>query len=461
MNNNTDISMESSLINLVNYHLDKSDIYLDRYQRIDVYIYNKNILDSIIKTFKFKDIGNVYDYPDFLPQPDCINVYDFPGDYKLFKRIATSKKYNSILSYNGNAFSIFCTILVDIEYIEKFQKKIKNILKKDTGSNLFLNVNFDCKPKEYIEVSDITRDKTKPIDILRKEVPDENLIFDENSTLNEVMNDISLFFKKEAFKLYNKLQLPYKRGIILYGDPGNGKTAMVRQIIRIVPSVSKILISPNVNNVTRILSSLTKALDGKQAIIVIEDIDSLINEYNRSEFLNILDGVEIKSGIYFIGTTNYPDRIDPAFMNRSGRFDRTYKIDNPNETTRKLFFESRKIHELLSEYKVYKDDDKPDNKQGVIDLFVKNSENLPMANLKELITSVSYLLAASNNNMSIEEAVSKSYNSLIRSRSEHMESVMNYNNQLRMNSNMMRGNRRPIPPYPNRINSIYNDDDDD
>ena len=239
------------------------------------------------------------------------------------------------------------------------------------------------------------------------------------------MGDITIFFKDETRKLYEKMQIAYKRGIILYGDPGNGKSALIREVIRHNSKVIKVMINPNVENITKILSALIKSLAGKYVIIIIEDIDSLITNRNRSEFLNILDGVDIKSGIYFIGTTNYPDQIDPAFMNRSGRFDRTYKVENPTAEVRLAYFRDRNIGELLSEYKVYKDDSKPDNDEGVVDLFVKNSADLAMATLKEVMTSTQYMLAG-NPDMSVEEAVEKTYNLLTTSRNEHAEAHDKY-----------------------------------
>jgi len=427
-----DKNMEECLVKLVNGHLPDSKVYLERYQRINFYIFDQNVFNAIMKEFKFKDIGNVYDFPDVLPQPESIGTFDMMAGFDLFQRIAISKKINSVLFYSVDTYSICSTFLIDVDHLKKFLKKTKDIIRQDTGANIFRDVDFHCDGKEYIEIMDAIEDKTKPVDVLKKKVPDENLVFDEKSTINDVMNDITTFFKDETHKLYDKLELPYKRGIILFGDPGNGKSAMIRQIIRVVPSIIKVVINPNVMNVTRILQSLTKALDSKQAIIVIEDIDSLITERNRSEFLNILDGVDIRSGIYFIGTTNYPDKIDPAFMNRSGRFDRTYKIDNPAENTRKIFFESRKIGKLLAEYKVHRDINIADTDDGVVDLFVKYSDNLPMASLKELITSTSYLLA-SEPDMTVEEAVEKSYNSLVSIRTEHANSHNAYKKQQRLN----------------------------
>lgn len=421
--------LEKKIVELVNEMFTEYDVYLEKnyYQKIEFRIYSESIIKSIMTKLKFKDIGSIQDFPTALPQPESIDGYDIANNYDSFQRIAVSEKVNGILLYTGSSYFYSCVFLVDTEYLKKFSKTVKPILQQDSGSRLFKNVDFKCKKREYIEIAEPTSsDRMMIADVTKKKIKKENLVFDEGSTIFEVMQDIFNFFKADTSKLYDKMQIAYKRGIIIYGDPGNGKSAMIREIIRRVPDITKVIINPNVENVTKILSTLIDSLDGKKAIIVIEDIDSLITSRNRSEFLNILDGVDIKSGVYFIGTTNYPEQIDPAFMNRSGRFDRTYKINNPGEATRRAFFESRQIGELLSEYKVYKDDSKPDTDEAIVELFVKYTDDIPMASLKEIMTSTQYLLA-SNNEMSVEEAVEKVYTDITKTKSDHVAAHDSYN----------------------------------
>lgn len=443
--------METALLQLVNEFLEEVDVYLDTYQKIDLFVNDINIVKELIKACKFKDIGNVYDYPDVLPQPQALYISQSSTDYDALERIAVSEKFNSVMKYTTDGYYTSCIILVDTEKLKKFLKKATPIINRDTGINIFRDVDFTCGKGEYIEITNPSNPKNKMIDTIRHTVSNENLVFDPNSVINEVMGDINAFFTEKTLELYNKLEIPYKRGVILYGDPGNGKSAMIREIIRTTANISKIIISPSVMNITFVLASLMKALKGKQAIVVIEDIDSVINNQNRSEFLNVLDGVDITSGVFFIGTTNYPDRIDPAFMNRSGRFDRTYKIDNPSESTRRMYFKSRKLSKLLSYYKVFKDDSKPDTDDGIIDLFVKNSEGMPMANLKELITSTCYTLAL-NQDMSIEEALTTTYDNIVTTRQEHVQSY---------NLNLANNRLDNSPRMVEIGNSGYSDDEDD
>ena len=348
-----------------------------------------------------------------------MNMIQLTGDFEWIERIAVSKKMNAVMSYNSDTYYIHCTVYIDTDNLKKFSKKIKPILKQDAGANMFRDVDFSCDKGKYIEISNSTDPKARVVDVVEHKVSDETLVFDPDSVLNEVMEDINIFFQSKTEELYSKLEIPYKRGVILHGDPGNGKSAMIREIIRITPDISKIIINPGIANFTMVLASLFKALNGKKAIIIIEDIETVIAGANRSELLNILDGITVVSGAYLIGTTNYPENIDPAFINRSGRFDRSYKIENPSEKMRRLFFKSKKLNKILSYYKVYRDDNKQDTDDAIINLFVKHSEGLPMANLKELVTSTTYMLAM-NEHMSIEEAIEKVHDNIVNTRTEHV-----------------------------------------
>lgn len=66
----------------------------------------------------------------------------------------------------------------------------------------------------------------------------------------------------------------------------------------------------------------TKARQLAPCVIVLEDIDSLINDGNRSFFLNQLDGIEDNDGLLILATTNHFDRLDPGLSSRPSRFDR-------------------------------------------------------------------------------------------------------------------------------------------
>ena len=65
-----------------------------------------------------------------------------------------------------------------------------------------------------------------------------------------------------------------------------------------------------------------KARQLSPCVLILEDMDSLINDRNRSFFLNQLDGIEGNDGLLILATTNHFDRLDPALNSRPSRFDR-------------------------------------------------------------------------------------------------------------------------------------------
>ena len=65
-----------------------------------------------------------------------------------------------------------------------------------------------------------------------------------------------------------------------------------------------------------------KARQLAPCVVILEDLDSLIDDRNRSFFLNQLDGLEGNDGLLIIGTTNHFDRLDPGLSARPSRFDR-------------------------------------------------------------------------------------------------------------------------------------------
>ncbi len=72
-------------------------------------------------------------------------------------------------------------------------------------------------------------------------------------------------------------------------------------------------------------------------VLVLEDLDSLVTQHNRSFFLNEMDGFAANGGILTLATTNHPERLDPAIVHRPSRFDRTYHFDLPAVAEREAY----------------------------------------------------------------------------------------------------------------------------
>jgi len=171
---------------------------------------------------------------------------------------------------------------------------------------------------------------TKKVDLKYTEKPilNENLFEDLN-------NDVISFFQHSEFYKNNKLL--YKRGGLLYGPPGCSKTTFVKYLLSNCYKSYYILIVDAKEFSSELYEFMNHIFpeNGKK-IMIFEDIDSL-SDYRRSEFLNFIDGVKIIENTYFIATTNYPDRVDPALINRPSRFDRIFNINLPSKSSREKF----------------------------------------------------------------------------------------------------------------------------
>lgn len=201
--------------------------------------------------------------------------------------------------------------------------------------------------KDYVTVfvdqdGDVETEKEKITNLVKREE-----VFLEEDMKKQIYRSIDEFFTNngEFFKTYN---IPYKRGILLYGDPGNGKTTLVKSIANSISApvaywqITEYTSSYSINEVFSTVAKMAPM------VLVIEDIDSMPEEV-RSFFLNTLDGATSKEGIFLIGTTNYPEKIDPALINRSGRFDRAYEIPVPTKEMRLDYLRRKKLPEIITE----------------------------------------------------------------------------------------------------------------
>jgi len=166
-------------------------------------------------------------------------------------------------------------------------------------------------------------------------IVNRNEVFMEEELKTQIYRSIDEFFSKDRtfFQTYG---LPYKRGILLYGKPGNGKTTLVKSISSTTNAPIAYWQITEHTSSGSIKEVFETAAQMAPMVLVIEDIDSMPANC-RSYFLNTLDGATSKEGIYLIGTTNYPEKIDPALMNRAGRFDRAYEVKSPNEALRRAY----------------------------------------------------------------------------------------------------------------------------
>eukprot|EP01060_Flectonema_neradi_P023921 TRINITY_DN3233_c0_g1_i2.p1 TRINITY_DN3233_c0_g1~~TRINITY_DN3233_c0_g1_i2.p1 ORF type:complete len:428 (+),score=60.93 TRINITY_DN3233_c0_g1_i2:742-2025(+) len=177
---------------------------------------------------------------------------------------------------------------------------------------------------------------------------DSSLILDDEGKMGDIIADIEQFLTPQTKAKYRELGVPYRRGYLLYGPPGNGKSSLVS-------SISSKLCLP-----TCILSINTQGMDDNKlqqllrdtpngSIILLEDVDSLFRHRTPgsegsdlfvtfSGLLNALDGVASQEGRIIIMTTNLKENLDEALL-RPGRCDKQLFLGNATSKQASLLFD--------------------------------------------------------------------------------------------------------------------------
>ncbi|OSS46210.1 hypothetical protein B5807_07994 [Epicoccum nigrum] len=172
----------------------------------------------------------------------------------------------------------------------------------------------------------------------------DDVILDEDMK-KALRTDVEGFF--DSRETYQKLKVPWKRGIIYYGPPGNGKTISIKAMMHSlyqrgknedtrmsVPTLYVRTLSSYMGPEYSLGQIFGKAREEAPCYLVFEDLDSIVSDNVRSYFLNEVDGLKANDGILMVGSTNHLDRLDPGISKRPSRFDRKYYFPNPDYAQR-------------------------------------------------------------------------------------------------------------------------------
>jgi energy-coupling factor transporter ATP-binding protein EcfA2 len=176
---------------------------------------------------------------------------------------------------------------------------------------------------------------------------------------------------------FAEMRLAPKRGLLLWGPPGSGKTSAVqRMAAHMIHTLGGVCVMANDPGLTAgCLQDLRTIEPTRPLICVFEDLDAMCDMYNRSELLALLDGELQVANVVNVATTNYPERLEPRFANRPGRFDRIQLVGMPSAEARAVYFKHR-VPEISDE-KLVK--------------WVAASDGWSVAHLRELVVATEIL----------------------------------------------------------------------
>jgi len=204
---------------------------------------------------------------------------------------------------------------------------------------------------------------------LEKQIIDTDTLMILPDTESEsVLNEIYKFW--ELKPEFDKRGFIHKRGILLYGDPGSGKTCTIQLLLeRVIEKGDIAIFGDNPRILAGCLQMVRRIEPDRQIVVLLEDFDDLVSNYGESEYLALLDGECQVSNIVFVATTNYIELLDKRFTDRPSRFDKIVMIPFPNAKSRRLYLKTKE----------------PSLEDDELDKWVKLSQGFSIAHLKEMI----------------------------------------------------------------------------
>lgn len=146
---------------------------------------------------------------------------------------------------------------------------------------------------------------------------------------NVVLADLKRFYNEKNW--YQSRGIPWRRGYLLYGEPGNGKTSLV-----LASELQLDIYSINLGNKAMSDERLGFLLSNvpERSIVLIEEIDTWFegrkasnDSFTFAGILNALDGVTSSEGRVLFITTNHHENLDAALI-RPGRVDLQIYLGN-------------------------------------------------------------------------------------------------------------------------------------
>ena len=263
----------------------------------------------------------------------------------------------------------------DHETAERFARKLAKGVRFGTAfRGKVLSVEEDCRGQvsvRFHKLPDIRRENLiLPDDLLRR------------------IERQAMGLTKHADKL-RAAGRHLKRGILMHGKPGTGKTLSAMYLAAQMPGRTVMVLTGNAVGSIETACALARLLE--PATVVLEDVDLIGTERHQQsvganallfELLNQMDGLGEDADILFILTTNRPDHLEPALAARPGRIDLAIEVPLPDDECRRRLIDlyGRGLELRLADREVW----------------VRRTKGVSAAFIRELLRKAAVLAAEAN-----------------------------------------------------------------
>jgi len=249
--------------------------------------------------------------------PVCAQLLVEKGDYRFIVTIDLNPRYGGSVQVQGPADKK--------KHIKAFVDGLMNIAKNE---NIYRGQNIEFAGRVHF--------------LNLKGTSWDGIILDPATKREVRANTVDFLRGRERWEGYG---IPSKRGVLLAGEPGTGKTLICRALMAEAEGISCITVNAYKMCMDEYITDLYEmAQDLSPCIVFIEDIDLI--GLNREEYhyqhgpallslLNVLDGVEQRQEVVTVATTNNWEALDRAISRRPSRFDRVVKLSLPTQEERR------------------------------------------------------------------------------------------------------------------------------
>lgn len=207
----------------------------------------------------------------------------------------------------------------------------------------------------------------------RANVVTDNLIELDDAATARVLSSLRTFWGSRPE--YVKRGVLYKRGLLLWGPAGSGKTATLGLLMRdLLRMDGLVFICQHPGLLSQMLAVLRRVEPSRNLIVIMEDIDELVQQFGEHEILALLDGESQIDNVVNIATTNYPERLGARIINRPSRFDERILVGMPNDRARTKYLAHICREEAMDE--------------EMLRTWVQATEGFSVAHLRELVVAV-------------------------------------------------------------------------
>jgi len=208
---------------------------------------------------------------------------------------------------------------------------------------------------------------TPHIDMIT-EYESSDLIHFDDSSVSLLLREFEKFWGlKDKYLARSE---SHKRGFLLWGPPGSGKSCILDMLISKFIEEDGLVFdfTDSLPDIVRIINTVDP---DRRKLFIFEDFDRIL-DCSEHEVLQLMDGLVPLKNTVCVATTNYPERIPARFLNRPSRFDRIEFVGFPSFTHRLQYIEV-KSEEMSGKMQ---------------ERLAKDTENFTFAHLKEAILSI-------------------------------------------------------------------------